>query len=88
MTQLRAHVYRDRRTHAWQIEIDDPRADYAPGATWSSWAGSHPEAMQAAYKMLSDLDAALMGEVNASRVSRRAQREAQLAELHPMELRA
>lgn len=35
-------------------------------------ADSHAEAMQAAYKMLHDLDAELMNEVHASRSSRRA----------------
>lgn len=36
---------------------------------------SHPEAMQAAYKLLADLDAELMTEVHASRASRRTDKE-------------
>lgn len=37
-------------------------------------AESWPEAMQAAYKLMADLDRELMDEVHASRASRRAQR--------------
>lgn len=40
-------------------------------------AGSHPEAMQAAYKLMADLDAELMNEVHASRATRRAERASQ-----------
>ncbi|QBE48762.1 hypothetical protein [Leucobacter triazinivorans] len=38
------------------------------------WSASHAEAMQAAYKMLADLDAELMNEVHESHASRRVER--------------
>lgn len=79
MTQLRAHVYRDRVQRAWWIDIDDKNLSLSDtdtiGGTWTCCAHSWPEAMQAAYKMLSDLDERLMNEVHASRSTRRAAKE-------------
>ena len=66
---LRAHVYQDRRTRLWYIEVDDPIASVP--STWSAIERSHPEAMQRAYVMLRDLDQQLMDDVHASRASRR-----------------
>lgn len=77
MTTLIAHVWRDtdvpRGPRPWiaaatALDVFDTghqsrsRAAYAP-----SW----PEAMQAAYKLLADLDRELMDEIHASRSSRR-----------------
>lgn len=67
--KLRAHVYQDRRTRLWYIEVDDPLASLP--STWSAIERSHPEAMQRAYVMLRDLDQQLMDDVHASRASRR-----------------
>lgn len=44
---------------------------------------SHPEAMQAAYKLMADLDRELMDEVHASRASRRAQRCTECGDVVP-----
>lgn len=44
----------------------------------SQWCASWPEAMQAAYKLLADLDAELMNEVHASRSSRHAAKNERL----------
>lgn len=83
--QLRAHVYRDRQSRCWWINIDDPRptpAGQVP-STWSGFEYSWAEAMQSAYLMLRDLDRLLMDEVHASRASRRAQRCAECGEVVP-----
>ncbi len=42
-----------------------------PHFTRKASAGSHPEAMQAAYKLIADAERELMDEVHASRASRR-----------------
>jgi len=50
--------------------------DYGPIPWRSVWAHSHPEAMQAAYKGIADLEEQLMDEVHASRASRRQETRA------------
>ena len=68
--QLRAHVYRDRTSGHWVTEVDDPTTINVQ-STWQLRSYSHPEAMQAAHKMLHDLDHMLMEPVHASRAARR-----------------
>ena len=70
-TNIRAHVYRDRRTGLWFIDVDDPTARHA--STWTRIRKSHAEAMQAAHVMLRDLDGLLMDEVHESRAQRRTE---------------
>lgn len=80
MTEIRARVRRrfevhplgyDRHAEPWiaSVSMDGQIRWHSltPAASW-------PEAMQAAYKMLADLDAELMNEVHASRATRRTER--------------
>ncbi len=82
--KLRAHVYReidfdglDRLDHPWQVLALATRENGRTVAVNGSYgrcavASSHPEAMQAAYKLLADLDAELLAKVHESRSSRRS----------------
>lgn len=68
MSQLRAHVYRDRATareHIVEVYLD------VDGPCWILRCQSWPEAMQAAELMHSTLSRLLMDQVHASRASRR-----------------
>lgn len=73
MSTLRARITRCRLSlcvRHWQVEVKDTEGRLTEprwifGMSW-------PEAMQAAYKALSDLDRELMDEVHASRSARRA----------------
>lgn len=78
---LRAHVYRDRRTAFWVIDVDDPQGD----STWTAFELSWAEAMQRAYTILHQLDRLLMDQVHASRAARRIGRT---ADPHTMEATA
>lgn len=76
-TKLRACIYRSKevgpcdpepwRIHAYTIMLADP-------ILRSGWAASHPEAIQTAYNLMTELDQKLMTEVHESRASRRADR--------------
>lgn len=77
-TTLTAHVFRDDidsdSTLPWTalVVVTFSASTGSTSRTLSMYAHSHPEAMQAAYKALSDLDRELMDEVHASRSARRA----------------
>ena len=81
--KLRARVKRwasEPGPDAWTVVAWCLGTDAATGhqiATHHRFADapSHPEAMQAAYKLLADLDAELMSEVHESRASRRTRCE-------------
>ena len=51
-------------------------SEYGPIPWRNIWEHSHPEAMQAAYKAIVDLEEQLMDEVHASRASRRQETRA------------
>lgn len=68
---------------AWVcVEHDDGRRTNHRGR----WVASWPEAMQAAYKLRSDLDRELMDEIHAERTTRRKTKEAE--DVHTMEATA
>lgn len=76
MTTIRARVNRrfevhpvNRPTEPWIARV---MLDGKPQFRRTLVAGSHAEAMQAAYKLIADLDADLMNDVHESRAQRRA----------------
>jgi len=80
-------VYRDRRTRAWVIEVDDPGNQPMP-ATRQMFEQSWPEAMLRAYALLRDLDRHLMDKVHASRATRRQPKHAPGYDPHTIEATA
>lgn len=90
-TTIRARVKRwaaEPAPDAWTVVAWSRGTDEATGSPINgnhkfADAPSWPEAMQAAYKLLADLDLELMDEVHASRASRRAQRCTECHEVVP-----
>lgn len=68
MTKLKAHVYRDRRSGLWLVDVDHPGH---AGPTYTRIEKSWSEAMIYAYALLKLADEALMYEVHKSRSGRR-----------------
>lgn len=79
-TTIRGNVRQDRNTGRWYAHAYSLPFVYVPAVgevpEWHELesAASWPEAMQAAYKLLADLDAALVNDVYASRATRRQDR--------------